>query len=311
MNSVVAAIASGVTSLAGNVIQNYSQDLRDAQARKWQEDMWNKANAYNHPAAVMARMKQAGLNPNLLAGQPVQGSASVPSASQGSKSASFDDIAPNTINAYLQAKQTESTINLEQEQASLLHEQAREKKEENDARERLTEPSGLVIVHPDGTTEESYEDKKVDYYGEMARITLDNARTGNDILNTQAAMARVEKVMKDNDLKLSNERVKNVVEIATEELRKLRSGNANIEASTNVLNQQAMALWDEVLEGLVASSRMNFDDDGNVTGVNQEYLQYSRAMGIISEILSGLGSVGQMLFPFVNMAFANKMKGIH
>jgi len=36
-------------------------------------DMWNIQNKYNHPAQQVARLKEAGLNPNLLYGQGVQG----------------------------------------------------------------------------------------------------------------------------------------------------------------------------------------------------------------------------------------------
>lgn len=91
------AIAGGA-SIAGNLIQGAWQSYNDRQARQWQERQVDKANRYNSPSAVMARMKQAGINPNLLAGQPVASSAPVPSASQGSRAPNFDDIAPNVLN---------------------------------------------------------------------------------------------------------------------------------------------------------------------------------------------------------------------
>ena len=38
--------------------------------------MWNRQNAYNHPAKQMERMKSAGLNPNLMYAQGTTGNAS-------------------------------------------------------------------------------------------------------------------------------------------------------------------------------------------------------------------------------------------
>lgn len=43
--------------------------------RDWQEDMWNKQNAYNTPAAQMSRYTDAGINPNLIYGQGSNGNA--------------------------------------------------------------------------------------------------------------------------------------------------------------------------------------------------------------------------------------------
>lgn len=39
----------------------------------WNESMWNKQNAYNHPIQQMQRLKGAGLNPHLIYGTGTQG----------------------------------------------------------------------------------------------------------------------------------------------------------------------------------------------------------------------------------------------
>ena len=64
---IAAALSTGA-SIAGNIIQSIQQDRRDARARAWQEKMVDEANAYNSPTAMMERMKQAGINPNLATG---------------------------------------------------------------------------------------------------------------------------------------------------------------------------------------------------------------------------------------------------
>lgn len=53
-----------------NANQNFGQNLMLSQYQYSNElDMWNKANAYNSPSAQMQRLKDAGLNPNLMYGQ--------------------------------------------------------------------------------------------------------------------------------------------------------------------------------------------------------------------------------------------------
>lgn len=98
-----AALISAGAALAGNVIQNDIQDRRDRVARAWQEKMYERQRADNladnHPAAQMARYKQAGINPNLVTGAPTMPGASVPSASQGSRPAPFDDIVTSAVEA--------------------------------------------------------------------------------------------------------------------------------------------------------------------------------------------------------------------
>ena len=52
----------------GQTLANmYNSRAANAQ-RQWQEAQWHKQNEYNHPAAQMARLKNAGLNPNLIYG---------------------------------------------------------------------------------------------------------------------------------------------------------------------------------------------------------------------------------------------------
>lgn len=41
--------------------------------RKYNERMWHQANAYNHPVEQMKRLKEAGLNPNLIYGSSAGG----------------------------------------------------------------------------------------------------------------------------------------------------------------------------------------------------------------------------------------------
>lgn len=57
----------------------FARDERLAQ-QNWIEGMYEKNNAYNSPAAQMARYKEAGLNPDLIYGKTGDNSATSPSA---------------------------------------------------------------------------------------------------------------------------------------------------------------------------------------------------------------------------------------
>lgn len=62
------ALIAGGLALAGGVTQSVSQGKLNKKNRKWQEQMWERTNAYNHPTQQMNRLREAGLNPNLVYG---------------------------------------------------------------------------------------------------------------------------------------------------------------------------------------------------------------------------------------------------
>lgn len=85
--SAIASIAGNIASNA-NINNQISEQKRENQANRdwnlnlarlqnrWNIDQWNRENAYNSPAAQMARYKAAGLNPDLIYGQPNLSAAS-------------------------------------------------------------------------------------------------------------------------------------------------------------------------------------------------------------------------------------------
>lgn len=74
-----AAIANGVGNLLSQANANKTnlQGVRETNAQNkelferqlaWEEDMWNKSNAYNDPSAQVARLEAAGINPAFVLG---------------------------------------------------------------------------------------------------------------------------------------------------------------------------------------------------------------------------------------------------
>lgn len=80
---LIGAGASAAGGIASGLFGNKAR--RKAATKKYQRDLenWHRQNAYNDPSAQMARLKAAGLNPNMIYGSGTQaatGMASSPAA---------------------------------------------------------------------------------------------------------------------------------------------------------------------------------------------------------------------------------------
>ena len=67
--SALAHVAGAGINAASNNMANKWNRREAEKNRKWQEEMWNKQNNYNLPVNQLQRIKDAGLNPNLVFGQ--------------------------------------------------------------------------------------------------------------------------------------------------------------------------------------------------------------------------------------------------
>lgn len=65
---IVSPLASPVGGLVSGIIQNIGQKRQQQKAFENDKEMWNMANYYNSPEMQMQRLKDAGLNPNLVYG---------------------------------------------------------------------------------------------------------------------------------------------------------------------------------------------------------------------------------------------------
>ena len=104
----LAAITGG-TTLASNLIQNSGTKRSQKRADKMNIKFFDMQNAYNTPEQQMARLKKAGLNPNLIYGSSVGGatgnSGSAPAASKAAPY-SMDGIPQAAMQGY----QTEAQV---------------------------------------------------------------------------------------------------------------------------------------------------------------------------------------------------------
>lgn len=124
LGALIGSAVSGLFSLGATALQNrYNRKQVDKQWKR-ELEQWNKENAYNDPSAQMARLKAAGLNPNLMYADAngANTAASSPSASYQQST----DIEPALLSAYQslaglknQTDQTSSNIALQDSQRIL------------------------------------------------------------------------------------------------------------------------------------------------------------------------------------------------
>lgn len=80
----MAGISAG-SNIISTAMANQANERMQQQQNKWNVEQWERNNAYNTPAQQMLRLKQAGLNPDLMYGQNAGGAAGNSSApAQGS-----------------------------------------------------------------------------------------------------------------------------------------------------------------------------------------------------------------------------------
>jgi hypothetical protein len=106
-------IGTAVSSLAGaigNIFGNKSRKREANRSRAHDLHMWDKTNAYNHPSAQMERLRNSGLNPNLVYGGSSGGTAGTANALPGAKDAKINDISigENPMMQYVSMKNTQA-----------------------------------------------------------------------------------------------------------------------------------------------------------------------------------------------------------
>ena len=113
-----------------------SQEEANAQNRAWALEDWNRQNEYNHPDQVMNRLRQAGLNPNLVYGKGADMASAVIKSSEAKPTPELQ--APvdtkglsNSIMQSQQLQLNQSQIDLQNAQRYVLEEDAVRKRMDN------------------------------------------------------------------------------------------------------------------------------------------------------------------------------------
>lgn len=179
-NPQAGAIGAGLSAgqgILGSIMGFRQQKI----ANRYNLEMWNRQNEYNHPKAQMQRLKEAGLNPNLIYGQGSGGATG-----QASGAPTFEKLneqaytpidMPNTIGAL----QSFTDWDLKKQQSAKIQ-----------AETNATKASTLLSIAK--TAFQGYQNKKAraeePYFSEMAKTSYDSAVAGLQKIITDTEFTR-------------------------------------------------------------------------------------------------------------------------
>lgn len=152
LGTVIGGIGGAAISAIGSFFGNKSNRKQSAEAfereskfareerlaqQQWIEQMYERNNSYNSPAAQMQRLKEAGLNPDLMYSRGDIGNATSPEAPAQAPTPRFNVIPTNT---YGQTAQIAADAGLKAAQSRLAESQSKK----TDTEESLLTPDYLL-----------------------------------------------------------------------------------------------------------------------------------------------------------------------
>lgn len=123
------AAAMQFAQTGGGIISQYMANRANRKLQKQAQDyelqMWHLQNEYNSPSSQMQRLKDAGLNPNLMYGEGNVGNAtSFPQA----HSATVQPLLPSSVTNYMQMLDMYNNHLIKRKQLALIDEQIENKR---------------------------------------------------------------------------------------------------------------------------------------------------------------------------------------
>lgn len=195
----VAGLIAAGASLVGSGAQVYAQGKTNKKTRQWNEmmygrqrqdaiDDWNRQNEYNSPEATMRRLKEAGLNPNLVYGD---GATTVAQSVRSTESKAWNPQAPdygNVSKAALEGLGAYQDFTLQQEQVKNMV--AQRENMQLDSILKSIEVSSNQIKNAKGSLELSQARDLYDTTVQTAKEQLHNLQVSTDVkINEEARNA--------------------------------------------------------------------------------------------------------------------------
>jgi hypothetical protein len=246
-------VATGANIYAQGRINKKTREWNEAQYAKQRADSladWNSQNNYNSPQAQMARLREAGLNPNLVYGKGADNTAApVRSSQTGNWSPSAPDIQAPQLGNYYDYRLKQAQIDNLAEQNTLTVQQ-----------------QALTMAN---TAKVSTETARSEFDLNMA----------SDLRETSLEMAKgqVRKQDADIDYTLSNNEratalTKNTISQSAEAILLSRSQRANNEVERQRVRTS--------IEGMKTDNRLKLlDEHFQKMGIQKSDPLYMRAVG--------------------------------
>ncbi|WP_308549304.1 hypothetical protein [uncultured Parabacteroides sp.] len=270
--AIGAAIIGGLGSIVNSAIGASSQrraNIQNMELAKYQNnwqavenekayarslEMWNMQNAYNSPTAQMSRLRQAGLNPNLVYGSGVTGNSAGSAPQYQPAKIQRATMEPyrgwnlglsDAVSTYLAVRQNKAQVENMEAQNKLIKEQARTEGIRQGNIAMSTARSGFDL----------------NLARELRNISIDRAIAEKNLSEASAAGAwtganqkvlqyELDRTLFDNKVKLSNAQYSTVME----GLRKLRQDN-DINAFRNTMERVTgkSSLAEDLIRRLIMS----------------------------------------------------------
>ena len=111
MDPLLASGASAGIGILSNIFGNIGRGRRERKAWERNVEFWHMQNEYNHPSAQMARLREAGLNPNLIYGTSPTSAVGQAESIHPAKAAPYEIENPlSQITRYSEVKHKEAVI---------------------------------------------------------------------------------------------------------------------------------------------------------------------------------------------------------
>ena len=250
----IGAIVGGLGSLAGSMIGANAQrqaNIQNMQLAKYQNnwqtaenekayarsvEMWNMQNRYNSPTAQMSRLRQAGLNPNLVYGSGVTGNSAGSAPQYQPAKIQRATMEPyrgwnlglsDAASMYMAMRQNKAQVENMEAQNNLIKEQARTEGLRQGNIAMATARSGFDL-------DLARELKDVSVGRAIAEKNLSEASAAGAWTgaNQKVLQYELDRALFDNKIKLSNAEYVT----AMEGIRKLQQDN-DINAFRNVMER--------------------------------------------------------------------------
>ena len=250
----IGAIIGGLGSLAGSMIGANAQrqaNIQNMQLAKYQNnwqtaenekayarsvEMWNMQNQYNSPTAQMSRLRQAGLNPNLVYGSGVTGNSAGSAPQYQPAKIQRATMEPyrgwnlglsDAASMYMAMRQNKAQVENMEAQNNLIKEQARTEGLRQGNIAMATARSGFDL-------DLARELKDVSVGRAIAEKNLSEASAAGAWTgaNQKVLQYELDRALFDNKIKLSNAEYVT----AMEGIRKLQQDN-DINAFRNVMER--------------------------------------------------------------------------
>lgn len=288
----------------------------------WNERMWHMNNEYNTPANQIKRLKEAGLNPDLMYGNPSQGTSSSPaqgtslSHAEAFQSLGFGDMFSNAQQLMMQKKANDAQIKLMNSQAEQMDAETQLKKKDlgtYDKRFELvkqaSEDASKKIISEIEVNKQSILESsgRIALLAAQEKMTLEQAVTEvvnraflQDSFQDRLEQIRLQNKLTKSEIAKANQMVKLIMEqVLTEQARQL-----NITEDTNLKNIQGLSALQQMnidLSYLRAKMEKDFGgyigvDDNGVAGktgkAGTSIYSFTSAVGaILSSFIPLLGSI--------------------